>query len=210
MYKYSFGLFVSIIILSFISCGEEPIYIPKPRTYPKVDYPERNYVQLDTNFCAFSFEYPDYMEFEQDAQFFNADSKHPCWFNLKIPDLSGNVHFTYTDISGDSLEYNLYEVYKDAYMLAEKHNIKAVANEDNTIMNPEGEVYGQLFNIEGHVASPFQFMLTDSTEHAIRASLYFDCRPDPDSMRPVIEFVKTDVVGMINSFRWKDGSTASN
>lgn len=204
MYRYYLGLILGGFIFMLSSCREEPIYIPKPRTYPKVDYPQQNYVQLDTNFCAFSFDYPDYMQFEQDAQFFNENSKHPCWFNLNIPSLNGNVHFTYTDISGDSLEYNLYEVYKDAYMLAEKHNIKAVANEDNTIMNPDDQVYGQLFNIEGHVASPFQFMLTDSTQHAVRASLYFDCRPDPDSMRPVIEFVKTDIVRMINSFQWEE------
>lgn len=191
----------------WVGCSEEEIYIPKPRTYPKVNYPQRNFIPLNANYCAFTFNYPDYMQFVQDTAFFNLETKHDCWFNLKIPQLNGDVHFTYTDISGDSLKYKLYEVFKDAYLMAEKHNIKADANQDNIINNPEAKVYGSLFNIEGHVASPFQFVVTDSVQHSLRAALYFNSRPDPDSMQPVIEFVKKDMVEILNSFRWKAGSS---
>lgn len=196
------ALFISMITLFAACSGEEELAIPKPRTYPKVNYPERKMVTFQKDYCNFSFEHPDYMVFEQDTQFLNTTAKHPCWFNLKMPSLNGEINFTYTDIGGDSLQYNLYEAFKDAYLLAEKHNTKALANEDNTINNPAGKVYGVLFNIEGNVASPFQFTVTDSAQHALRAALYFNSQPNQDSMQPVIEFVKNDIVEILNTFKW--------
>lgn len=197
-----------LLICSFtgvllLACeGEDVMPIPKPRTYPKVIYPERNLVKLDKDFCHFTFEHPDYMTFEKDTTWLNQAPKDDCWFNLHIGSLNGDIHFTYTDISGDSLEYNLYEIYKDAYLLSNKHNQKTTGKDDFVIAKPENEVYGVLFNIEGHVACTFQFVLTDSSEHAILASLYFKNRPEPDSMAPVIEFVKRDIIHLINTFEW--------
>jgi hypothetical protein len=52
------------------------------------------------------------------------------------------------------------------------------------------------------VASPFQIVITDSVNHALRAALYFNSRPEADSMAPIIEFVKKDVMTILNSFEW--------
>ncbi|MCH2046487.1 MAG: gliding motility protein GldD [Saprospiraceae bacterium] len=192
-------------VFLLVACGgEEELPIPKPRTYPKVIYPERNMTKLDNDYCNFTFEYPDYMVFEQDTTLISENAKHSCWFNLQMESLNGDIHFTYTDISGDSLEYNLYEIYKDAYLLFNKHNQKTTGKEDVSIAKEEENLYGILFNIEGHVACPFQVVLTDSTQHAILASLYFKSRPDPDSMAPVIEFVKKDIAHLVTTFEWKD------
>lgn len=196
-----FWLFLGLC-LSLLSCQEEEVYIPKKRIYPKVVYPERNYQALDTNFCAFHFDYPDYMEFVQDTTLGNRQALHPCWFDLNFKSLNGRLHFTYTDLSKGPIEEELYKMYSDAYRLAEEHTAKAASLDDYVINRPEDKVYGVLFNIEGHVASPFQLLLTDSSQHAVRASLYFNTRPEADSMAPVIDFVKTDVMGMVNSFKW--------
>ena len=193
--------FLALFFLA--ACGEEPFYVPKPRIYPRVDYPQRRAQALDKDFCAFNFEYMDYMKFEQDTLHGTQRTPHACWFDLKLPNFNGEVHFTYTPIGGPDLEKNLHKVFNDAYRLANEHNIKANANEDLRIYRPDAKVYGVLFNIEGHVASPFQFVLTDSSRHALRASLYFRNAPNPDSMLPVIDFVKTDIMHMINTFSWK-------
>jgi gliding motility-associated lipoprotein GldD len=191
-------------LLLALSCKEEKVYIPKPRVYPKVEYPVRKNTTLRNDVCSFSFQYPDYMSFEQDTVFLNRDAPHSCWFNLKFPSLNGALHFTYTDLTKcDTLSVALHKVYNDAYQMAQEHVPKANALEDFVISNPEKKVYGVLFNIEGHVASPFQIVMTDSVNHAVRAALYFNSRPEADSMAPVIEFVKTDVMNILNSFEWK-------
>jgi hypothetical protein len=53
------------------------------------------------------------------------------------------------------------------------------------------------------VACPFQFWLTDSVRHYLRSSLYFNCVPENDSLRPVIDYIREDAMAMINSFQWK-------
>ncbi|MBP6185006.1 MAG: hypothetical protein KA479_08680, partial [Saprospiraceae bacterium] len=74
--------------------------------------------------------------------------------------------------------------------------------EDFQIQRPNG-ISGMAFNLEGPSASPFQFFLTDSTNHFFRASLYFNTRPNPDSLAPMVEFVKKDIVRIIETMRWE-------
>ena len=58
-------------------------------------------------------------------------------------------------------------------------------------------------NIEGDVATPFQFYLTDSTTHFLRGSLYVKSKINQDSLAPVYEFLKRDAMHMINTFQWQ-------
>ena len=197
-------LFLLSILILTIACTEERIPFPKPRIYPKVIYPERNYVPFDEDYCAFTFEYPDYMVFEQDTLLINQATKHPCWFTMNIPALNGSVHFTYTDISGDKSNDKLYKIIQDSYTLSEKHNLKATGRTTEPILDREKELFGITYNVGGSVASPYHFVLTDSIQHAVWSSLYFSSRPNADSMAPIVEFVKEDLQRVIASFEWNE------
>ena len=97
---------------------------------------------------------------------------------------------------------NFEKLRNDAFSLANKHNIKANYIDELPIEKPNG-VRGFVFNIEGPVASPFQFYLTDvEDQHFLRASLYFNTQARPDSLAPVLDFVKTDLMHLINTFEW--------
>lgn len=196
-------LFLSILVVA-IACTEERIPIPKPRLYPKVNYPNRNYIPFDKQYCAFSFEYPDYMVFEKDSLLVNQMAKHACWFTMDIPALNGSVHFTYTDISGDSVNKKLFDVIEDSYTLSEKHNGKATGRITEPFIMNDKKIYGIKYSIDGDVASPYHFMLTDSLQHAVWGSLYFKNKPDADSMAPIIAFVKEDLEKAIETFKWNE------
>lgn len=185
-----------------LSCEEERLPIPKPRTYPKVDYPTRNYVAFDKEYCAFSFEYPDYMTFERDSVLINQKAKHPCWFILQVPSLNGSVHFTYTDIGGTNTEDNLFKVIQDSYTLTEKHNIKATGRVETPFTDTERGLFGITYQVEGNVASPYHFVVTDSVQHAVWASLYFNSQPNADSLAPIAAFVQEDLEHIINTIQW--------
>ena len=195
--KYS-----SVLVLSFLllgSCSEEPSYTPKPRAYPKVEYPERAYRQFDKDYCNFTFEYPTYAEVQQDTLFFNEKPAHPCWFDLFIPAFDSRLYFSYYPINRE----NTFEKLKnDAFELVEWHNKKANYIQDVPIKK-EGGVSGFAFVIEGPAASPFQFYLTDSTDHFLRGSLYFNTQARPDSLKPIYKFVEQDILHMIETFQWK-------
>ena len=75
--------------------------------------------------------------------------------------------------------------------------------EELPIRNQNG-VEGLLFNLEGPVASPINFFMTDTLDHFVRASLYFNSNVDPDSIAPILEFVSKDVQQILQTFEWKD------
>lgn len=180
------------------ACGQSD-YTPKPRIYPKVVFPQRTYQAFDESYCSFTFQQPIYTTIEQDQQYFEENTKDDCWFDVVYPDFNGRIHFTYQPIVAKD---SLYKAINDANELAFKHTMRADYIDPFVIYNPNNQVYGEIFEIGGRVASPFQFYVTDSANHFLRGSLYFNNRPEPDSMRPVIEFVKEDIVAILNSFEW--------
>lgn len=190
-------LFFLLFVGCFISCGNEEVYTPKPRAFPKVAYPERGFQKMDANFCAFTFDYPTYANIQQDTAFFDDRPSNPCWFDIQMPAFNAKLHCSYTPIQGD-----FEKLRNDAFTLANKHNIKANYIDELPVNKPNG-VSGLVFDIEGPVASPFQFYLTDTENHFLRASLYFNAKARPDSLAPILNFIKTDIMEMINTFEWK-------
>ena len=59
-----------------------------------------------------------------------------------------------------------------------------------------------LYAVEGPVATPLQFFVTDSVDHFMRGSLYFSHKPNPDSVAPVLQRLETDVRIMMESMQW--------
>jgi gliding motility-associated lipoprotein GldD len=81
--------------------------------------------------------------------------------------------------------------------------VKASDIQERLIINDSVNVYGLVYFLEGNAASSLQFYLTDSTNHFVRGALYFDAKPNPDSLAPVQNFIQEDILNMIESFRWK-------
>lgn len=196
---YRFSLFV-FLVLFLISCGNAPPPTPKPRAFPKVEYPEKAYQQFDEDYCAFTFEYPKYAEVQQDKSFFDEAPPHPCWFDLYFEDFDSRLYFSYAPINSKE-EWE--DLRSDAFNLADWHNKKA-SYIDEMLIKKDNQVSGVLFLIEGHAASPAQLYLTDSTSHFLRASLYFNTEVRPDSMAPVYEFLEADILRMIETFEWTE------
>jgi gliding motility-associated lipoprotein GldD len=72
------------------------------------------------------------------------------------------------------------------------------------ILRDSVKVYGLIYDIEGNTASSLQFYVTDSTKHFIRGALYFNVRPNIDSVKIVLEFLKKDVLHLIQTLQWKN------
>ena len=185
-------------LLSWFACSE-PIYSPKPRMYPYVAYPDYQMQTIPERTCPYRFKYPSYAIIEEDSTYFEKKLEHSCWLNAQFPMFHGTLHCSYYLINAEN---NLEKCIKDSYKLAREHQKKANYIDEHVIRKPNN-VYGMLFNIEGPVASPFQFYLTDSSQYFFRGALYFNSTPKPDSLQPVVEFIKKDVLELINSFEWK-------
>ena len=183
------------VLLAFSACNNNN-YAPKPRGYFHIDFPKKAYQHYDGG-CAFSFDYPMYASLNPDS----SKDTQPCWNNLSFPQFNARLHLTYYDVSSKKEYEGLVE---DARTFAFKHTVKANAIDQKLINYPEKKVYGIYYAIEGNTASSVQFFLTDSVKHYFRGALYFNERPQYDSIQPVVTFIKKDIDRMINSFKWKN------
>jgi gliding motility-associated lipoprotein GldD len=194
-------ILISCILLTLLlpSCLENDSYTPKRKGYFRIDFPEKQYVTYSSS-CPFTFEYPTYAQVVKDTDA-NAE---PCWLNIIFPKFKGKLYLSYKVI-----DTNLYKYLEESRNFVVKHEVKASAINEQTVINPKNRIYGEIFDIQGNAASNMQFYLTDSTTSFVRGALYFYSVPNKDSLEPVLQFIKKDIYHMVESFRWKEISDKS-
>lgn len=191
--KMKITLFLFLIFAFFlIGCSED--YTPKPSGYFRITFPERSYKDFISN-APYKFEIPDYSVILKDT----SDMAEPWWYNLVFPEMKATIHISYKNIKGDLDKY-----IEDSRSLAFKHTIKADAINEQIFINPDKDIYGVLYEIQGNAASPYQFFVTDSTKHFLRGALYFNVHPNKDSLAPVFKFIKKDIIHLMESIEWKN------
>jgi gliding motility-associated lipoprotein GldD len=186
------SLFAVLILMLLSGCQEN--YTPKPRGFLRIDLPEKEYKSYDS-LINYTFEYPLYATVV--TEIFTAAEMD--WLNIEFPRFKGSLHLSYK-----SVDNNLSDYVEDSRNMLMQHLPKASGINDSLIINSNRKVYGMIYQIAGKgAASPVQFYLTDSSNHFIRGALYFNIRPNNDSLSPVIEFLKQDIRHFINSLEWK-------
>jgi gliding motility-associated lipoprotein GldD len=191
-----------LVLLVFISasCGCRHVDVPKPRGHFRIDLPVHQYVLFNgqsdkhVNFPV-SFEYPAYGHLtSQDEQ---GSSKG--WFNIEFPSYKAKIYLTYKTVHND-----LDSLLDQSYDINVKYHVsKADAINEQVYSNHDNKVYGILYDLKGNTASAVEFYVTDSISHYLRGSLYFSSEPNADSLEPVINFFRVDIVHLIETLKWK-------
>ena len=175
---------------------EEQLIIPKPRLYPRIDFPEHHYKLFDS-LCPYAFETPTYSVVMPDT----GSYKESCWINVICPRFGAVMHVSYKVIDN-----NLEKYLEDCDNFAKKHTVKANGLDENPVVRDSARVFGLLYDIKGNAASNLQFYVTDSVTHFLRGSLYFNVPPNMDSLEPVVKFLREDAIHLIKTFTWKNNS----
>jgi gliding motility-associated lipoprotein GldD len=80
--------------------------------------------------------------------------------------------------------------------------VKADAIPEQLFVNEDAGVYGMYYEVSGDAASQAQFYLTDSTRHFLAGSLYFEARPNYDSILPAAAYLREDIRRLMESLDW--------
>ncbi|MCB2378858.1 gliding motility lipoprotein GldD [Hymenobacter sp. BT635] len=196
IFSLSRGLSAVLAIgLLLSSCSSPADYTPKPKGYNRIDLPVASYQQLAAG-RPYTFEYSRQAKVLRDSSYL----AQPHWINIYYPKLQANVQITYMPINHDRKYFN--KLLEDARKLTAKHQIKASAIDESVIKTPSG-LRAAVFELSGEVPSQFQFYTTDSTTHFFRGALYFRTATANDSLAPVIDYVKKDVVHMLNTLKFR-------
>ena len=190
-------LFCLFLVPFLFAC--EPEYTPKPKGYNRIDLMPPKYRPL-TEKHPYTFEYSAYAKILRDS----SRLSEPHWINVYYPAHKANVQLTYKALNNDPKTFN--SLVEDARKLTSKHQIKAYSIDEAQIKTPNGNT-AFVFELSGEVPSQFQFYVSDSTQHFLRGALYFRTATANDSLAPVIEYIKKDVVHLLNTLEWTDMKT---
>lgn len=196
MYIYRQLFFFSLLLASsvlFIACQQD--YTPKPLGYNRLNLPDPSYRILPDS-LPYTFEYSGHAKLLDDT---SAISER-FWIEIYYPEIKANVHITYKLIRGKKM---LKEFLDDSYTLTAKHQIKAYAINEVISTTPSGKT-AVIAELEGDVPSQFQFTMTDSSRNFLRGALYFNTKVANDSLAPAIEYMKKDIMHLINTLDWKN------
>lgn len=182
-------------LLLLAACSDDPL--PKPRGYFRLDLPAASY-QPWSGACPFSAEKPAYASMIDRSREGMMDADTACWTSMRFEHQKATVFMTYRRIQND-----LPELIDDAHAFKDKHEAKAVKIRTELVLRDSARVFGDLFVVEGDVASPMVFYLTDSTKHFLYGSLYFDSRPNADSLSPVSARIRDDVRHFARTLNWR-------
>ena len=175
-----------LFLLILASCTED--YSPKPLGYFRIDLQDKEY-QLEDNECAY--------QFLTNKQAKLIEGKGDCWYNIHYPNHDATIYLTYKKLNN-----NLGTIIEESHKLAYDHSVKSDGIIETVYKNEENNVYGVLYDIHGNSASNLQFFVTDSTEHFLRGSLYFNTVPNADSLQPIKEYIKDDLQILMESLKW--------
>lgn len=182
---------LSLVVLLVSACSK-PNDTYRPMGYLRIDLPDTAYHHYHSDRIPVSFDLSDHaMPTYHDSI--------SGGLTLVYPELKARVYCDYK-----AVQSNLRQLSEDAYDFVQKHNVKAYGISALPCGSPDRQVYGLFYYLRGReVASPIQFVLTDSTNHFFRGALYFDMHVNQDSLSPVIDYLGDDIMRMIDSFEWQ-------
>ena len=180
----------TLLALVLSACSEPPV--PKPRGYFRIDLPPVSYREW-TDSINFQAQLPDYAKVAR-----RRTNDAARWYDVRFPEQRATVHLTWSPV-GDRLQ----DLIEDAHAFKRTHQSKAAKITGERTLNDSTRVFGTMFTVEGDAASPFVFYVTDSTHNFLYGALYFDARPNADSLAPVTARLRSDMRHMLATLRWR-------
>lgn len=181
------SILVLLCLLLLVSCDEEVTV--KPSAMLRLEYPAPQYEVAETD-CMYAF---------QQNSLARLKAKKTCALNLEYALMDATLYLTYQQVKGRNLDSLLY----DAQKLTYEHNVKAQAIFEQPRVDSVNNVYGMFYAIDGNAATQAQFYVTDSINHFVTGSLYFNVKPNYDSIYPAVMYLRNDIRHIMETISWK-------
>jgi gliding motility-associated lipoprotein GldD len=179
--------FCLLICLPLLACNKN--YKPKPKGYNHINFPERSYTPITIK-NKYSFEKNTQTSVEQNDSY--------GWLNLLYKNYDAKILITHKYIEKEN---DLISFINESYKLTNKHNKKASSIKETHIKTTNG-LNAIIIDLKGEVPTQFQFITTDSVNHFLRGALYFQVATKNDSLAPIIEYIKKDMIHLLNTLEW--------
>lgn len=181
-------LIVSLFLILFLSSCQDEVII-KPKAQLRLEYPSAEYEAIDMDF--------PYQFKKNKAAILQRKNKNAL--NLFYPNMKATLYLTYQKVSKGNLDTLL----RDAQKLAYDHAVKAESIPEQPFVNFDNNVFGMFYMINGNAATQAEFYVTDSLQHFLNGALYFEAKPNFDSIYPAVSYLRNDMRVIMETLRWK-------
>ena len=194
--KQTIVLLIATIAVLCVGCHRPENDTPKPTAYLRFEFPEKVYVAHDTTALPFTFE-----KASNTIVSIKKDTPREKWINIEYPSVNGVVFLQYKHMKGPQ---ELRALVDTSYQQMTLHFNYSSGIEEQLFVNPNEHVIATTYELKGtKVASTYQFWATDSTQHYLHGSLYLDWTPNNDSLEPTLDYLKLDLVHLLETLKWR-------
>ena len=175
-----------ILIILFILIGCEEFNLPKQKAYLAHQFSMPNY-QIISDKCDYSF-------MINSASKISFDSS--CNAKISYDFLKADIF-----ISNFEIKNNL-DLIRNNYDKKILDNSNLVSNINISEFNNSNNIHASSYSFVGNAPSNIQFYVTDSISNFLTGSLYFNTKPNYDSLLPSISYVKNDIKKIVETINW--------
>lgn len=181
---------IAITSLMFIMFGCGNKTAPKPIAYPHIENTSNGYTPHRAETFPLQFDIANGTTTE-------SNDKNNGWINIKYPQYNATIYCTY--IKSNNLQQEIAKSRELVYVHSKHSSGISTLSYNDTTKNVSAELYA----ISGKVATPLQFIATDNTSYIFRGALYFNSQVNNDSVAPVVEYLKNDIIQIIETLNHK-------
>lgn len=193
------AFYLVVATLFLLTACNSDYTVGKKRGYARIDFPEKSYRLFDSAGYPYTFEYPVYANVMKDSMYFQ-EKADDWWVNIDIPKFNARIHVSYKPINTKN---NFDTLVRDGFKLAYQQHMDIATGIRDSVLNTPNNVQGLYFSLQGNTATANQFFLTDTVHHFLRGALYFDATPNADSLGIVNDYLKRDLLHLINTLKWR-------
>ncbi|MEE2616583.1 MAG: gliding motility lipoprotein GldD [Bacteroidota bacterium] len=186
-----------ICVIFIVLFGCENYFLPKQSAYLRLDYPKPEYKLINDKDFPFFFEANTRLSEISDIDI----NLRSIDFIINYNQLNAQINFQYKNVNSSE---KLKAYILDLKSTIETHSMMANSVKIKDYSLKEKNIFGRIFDLSGNVASPYQFYLTDSINNIISGLVYFNIKPNYDSILPAINYIENDIIHLIESFDWKN------
>ena len=181
-----------LVVFSILLCTCSDSNLPKQTAFLRIDFPEPKYLAFKETNHLFDFYY--------NASAVEIKTKNSKQLSLLYPKINFSIDLSIQKLNKPK---DLEDNFSDFYLLLDTHSKKSNGVFVREYEDLNKRIFSQIYEISGGVASPIQFYITDSTSNFIKGSLNLNFKSNYDSIFPSIQYVKKDVLILVESLNWR-------
>lgn len=193
-YPYRVALAALVLTASALISSCKKNDYPKPKAYPRIDYPQAHYERTDLSEPPVSFEYPTYATLEA----VKPDKKN--WINLHFVNFNATLYMSFIKTPPEKADLMVRT--REKMAIEEAPVASEVRKEE--FEAADKRFTGYFYLTDGDSPSPVQFILTNHKGLLFDGSLVFDGPVNRDSLASVIDGLTRDVRHLVETFQFKD------